>query len=76
MPYDFDTRRQGPRTSLRAAVIDLMSHNETACMDEGELRAALRSLVADARRPADDLWDSYRGGRPDARSRVFATYGY
>jgi hypothetical protein len=40
------------------------------------MRTALRHLVDRSLRPADTLWDQYRGGRPDTAGRVYARYGY
>jgi len=76
MPYDLDTRRLTPPPSLRAAVLDLLSRSDDgAALDERELRAALRALVVAARRPADELWELYHGGRSDRVGRVYAKYG-
>lgn len=77
MPYDFDTRPKAPPPSLRAAVLDLMSRCDGGeALDDRELRTALRTLVVTARRPADDLWELYHGGRSDRAGRVYARYGY
>ena len=81
MPYDFEPRNRDalarrPVTGLRAAVLELMSRSGAgaAALNERELRAALRALVAATHDPAAALGERYHGGRHDPRARVFAAY--
>jgi hypothetical protein len=77
MPYDLNSERASVGASLRDGVLELMAR---AAADPGlsdqDMRAALRSLVEGSLRPADALWEQYRGGRPDPAGRVYARYGY
>jgi hypothetical protein len=63
---------------LRAAVLDLVARAEadggTAQADEAQFRAALRQAVLRGRSRADELWELYRGGAPDAHGRLFARF--
>mgnify|MGYP005829521209 CR=1 FL=1 len=81
MPYDLPPRYSGPlarrpATGLRAAVLELMSRSGAgaAALDERELRAALRALVAATHDPAAALAERYHGSRHDPRARVFAAH--
>ncbi len=76
MPYDLESRPLRHATGLRAAVVELMSRSGSgaAALDERELRAALRALVAATRDDAARLAERYHGGRHDARGRIFAAY--
>jgi hypothetical protein len=78
MPYDLNSEhRPAAGDSLRDEVLELMAR---AAADPGlsdqAMRTALRHLVDRSLRPADTLWDQYRGGRPDTAGRVYARYGY
>ena len=61
------------RTPVRTAVLDLVARTGGLGPEEAEFLEALRRIVA--RTPAEELWDKYRGARPDDRAaRIFARY--
>ena len=61
------------RTPVRTAVLDLVARTGGLGPEEAEFLEALRRIVA--RTPAEDLWEKWRGDRPDDRAaRIFARY--
>jgi hypothetical protein len=66
---------QSRRIPLSAAVLDLGTFPEPSGPlgeEEREFLAALRRIIE--RSPAEELWDKYRGSRPDHRARIFARF--
>ena len=67
-----------PRVPVRTAVLDLVAGaavrplNGEPGDEEREFLEALRRIVE--RTPTEELWDKYRGARPDGRSRIFARF--
>lgn len=76
MPFDCDAHRIGPRLTLRAAMLDLISREAgNPTLDDAGMQAALRMIIFRSRDAADDLWDKYRGGRClDTGARVAARF--
>jgi hypothetical protein len=59
-------------TSMRLAVLELAARDAAA--SEAEFLAALRRVVAGGRDRAAELWEAYRGGRPDPWAPIFARH--
>jgi hypothetical protein len=77
MPYDLRQTRRTPPGALREGVLDCVSRAAgNAALSDDDIRAELRLLLGCAQDPAGELWDKYRGGRPEAVGRVYAKYGY
>jgi hypothetical protein len=77
MPYDLRPTRRAPQGALRDGVMDYMSRaTGNPAISEDDIRAELRMLIGYAHDPAGELWDQYRGGRPEAIGRLYAKYGY
>jgi hypothetical protein len=77
MPYDLQAEAHSMETTLRDEVLELMSRRALdPGMNEQQYRAALRAIVACAKRPAQTLWDQYHTSPADTRAATYASYGY
>ncbi|HPG23817.1 MAG TPA: hypothetical protein PLH75_13600 [Amaricoccus sp.] len=75
MPRDTLSSDDRSPSSIRSAVLDLISDRDPAEDDQNFL-VALRDVVCRGRTPARDLWQKYRADAPSIRARVYARYGY
>lgn len=75
MPYDLQAIAHPTGSRLRDELLELISRKSLdPAMSEQHYRAALRTIVTCARRPAECLWDKYHCSEADARAAIYAKY--